>query len=223
MADDKSPPSSGADFLKSFRDLSFIIAIYLYFAGWIYLYFDYNYFGLSIRQVDMEFYSFLIYSVDVLYYLVSHWLITSLVIICSVFLVHFIKHTWIIYIVCVLLFSLLYYCSIQAARTDAKADFCYHGSRLKNIYFVLKDESDSTKKPAANTGSGKETTPLAGGLINADIAGLNKQYKLRLLLESKEDYFVIASDTGINEKTVDQHLKIVYAVKKEKVNLTISY
>jgi hypothetical protein len=214
MADDETPSSSGADFLKSFRDLSFIIAIYLYFAGWIYLYFYYNYFGLSIRQVDMEFYSFLIYSVDVLYYLVAHWLITSLVIICSVLLVHFIKHTWIIYIVCVLLFSLLYYCSIQAARTDAKADFCYHGSRLKNIYFVLKDESDSTKKSAAKAG---------GGLINADIASLNQQYKLRLLLESKDDYFVIASDTGINAKTVDRHLKIVYAVKKEKVNLTVSY
>src|SRR5580700_9236536 len=101
MAKKATPENPDADFIKSIRDVAFVIAIYLYFSGWIYLYTYFNFFGVSVRQTDMEFYYFLVYSVNVMSYLiVSHWFITLCVVAASMAIVHWLRYRWVIYVLC---------------------------------------------------------------------------------------------------------------------------
>jgi hypothetical protein len=62
------------DILKSIRDIAFLFAIYLYFAGWTYRWYYLDYFGLSLTQADMEFYYFFVYAFDVLLAGLRFWM-----------------------------------------------------------------------------------------------------------------------------------------------------
>lgn len=218
---ESSPVETGSAFLKSARDIAFIIAIYLYFAGWLYIYTYFDFFGLSIRQTDIEFYYFLVYSINVLNYLIiSHWLITISSILVSIAIIRWVKHTWVTYIICILLFALIYYMSILAARSDARKDFSYRGSTLLRIKFVLKVEKGDDKKPVQTMPedtSAAKTAPTEN--ISNDFAAYNEQNKLRLLLTTKDEYLVIAADRSVTYDNADSKDKNIYTVKKENINL----
>lgn len=66
------------DILKSIRDIAFLFAIYLYFAGWTYRWYYLDYFGLSLTQADMEFYYFFVYAFDVLIAGLRSWMTWAL-------------------------------------------------------------------------------------------------------------------------------------------------
>jgi hypothetical protein len=220
-----APVKTGAEFLKSARDVAFIIAIYLYFAGWIYIYTYFNFFGVSMRETDMEFYYFLVYSVNVMSYLiVGHWFITSCIIIASIATVHWVRHTWVIYVICTVLFGLLYYSSILSATADAKTDYVYKTSQLLKIKFVLKDEKEPAEAPrVAAVPKNPNDTAKVKKPIAEDIAKefktYNDQNKLRLLLSSKDEYLVLLADTAVKPDNTDSKIKIAFTIKKENVSL----
>jgi hypothetical protein len=218
------PAKTGAEFLKSARDVAFIIAVYLYFAGWIFIYTYFNFFGVSMRETDMEFYYFLVYSVNVMSYLiVSHWFITSAVIIASIAIVHWIRHTWVIYVNCAVLFGLLYYSSILSATADAKTDYVYKTSQLLKIKFVLKDEKEPAEAlPAAAPKDQNDTAKVKKRKqedITQEFKTYNDQKKLRLLLSSKDEYLVLVADSTVTPDNTDSKIKVVFTIKKENVSL----
>ncbi len=53
------------DVLKIIRDLTIIIAIYLYFIAWVYVHFYYQQFGISSSDVNIDLNSYLMYSYNV--------------------------------------------------------------------------------------------------------------------------------------------------------------
>ncbi len=53
------------DALKTIRDFTIILAIYLYFIAWVYVHFYYNQFGISTDAIHIDYNSYLIFSYNV--------------------------------------------------------------------------------------------------------------------------------------------------------------
>ncbi len=194
-------------FLKKFAELSFVITIFLYFAGWIYIYEYFNYFGLSIRELEVDFYYVLIYSLNVFFYLFKFDnFITTLLLVATiitiVFLVMFQGNRKIVpWVSCFILFFFLYHTSMKAGRDEAKAARMYKTSLLRKVAFVLKDTT--TSHPAFN-------------LLRIS----NRDRKLRLLAVNKDAYFVIIADPGIlKERDLVNHSMQLFTVKKDEISL----
>ncbi len=162
MAKEKLPDETGPAFLKSARDIAFIMAIYLYFSGWVYIYTYFNAFGISIRQTEMEFYYFIVYSVNVITFLVfDHWFITACSVLTSIILINRVKKSWFIYAMCIFLFGALYYCSILAGIADSRKDFSYRGSRLLRIKFTMKQSATTANTAPINKAGTLKLTDTA--------------------------------------------------------------
>jgi hypothetical protein len=240
MPKPKTNTESDADFLKFTRDLAAIIAIYLYFAGWLYIYYYYNRFGLSIKQLDIDFYSFIVYSLNVILYLLHYWYFTALAITVSIVLIKIIKRNWVIYSICILLFVAMYYSSVNAAIVNAGNDFTYHYSHLKKIRFVLKKEEFGEQSVSVYKAKNKETdgtdkkdpgklknnkTDTTGKMdaatdsIMNEFVSRNKSNNLKLLASTKDDYFVVFANKKVTKETVDDYPIEVYTIKRENVIL----
>lgn len=231
---------SEADFLKSTRDLAAIIAIYLFFSGWLYIYYYYNRFGLSTKQLDIDFYSFIVYSLNVILYLLHYWYLTALAITISVLLIKIIKRNWVIYSICILLFVGMYYSSVDAAIVSSGNDLTYHYSHLKKIRFVLKKEEfgeqsvlvskaenqkpgSTSKKYNGETKNNKTDTiskiNVPGDSILNEFVIRNKSNSLKLLASTKDNYFAVFANKKITKETIDDYPVEVYSIKRENVIL----
>ena len=54
------------DSVAVLRDVVFIVALYIYFCGWVYVYVVYTHFGVSLNALDIPFYYFFVYSYSAL-------------------------------------------------------------------------------------------------------------------------------------------------------------
>jgi hypothetical protein len=245
MADPIASAESGSSFLKSARDVAFIIAIYLYFAGWVYIYTYFSAFGISIGQAGLEFYYFIVYSVNVIsFLLLDHWIITLCATIVCVILIYQIKWNLYPYALCIALFGALYYSAILAGISDARKDFAYRGSGLLRVKFVMKDENkkekglvsgsvpDTVNSAHINIVKAKNTTvtvkpceaspddDVISENIDSTFNANNKKENLRLLLNSKEAYIVIVADRSVTYENAFEKDKKIFTIKKDDVKLS---
>ena len=59
--------SGERDFLSTLKNTVFVIAVHLYFAGWIYNFYLYKHFGINLGSLNIPFYYFFVYSFTVIY------------------------------------------------------------------------------------------------------------------------------------------------------------
>ncbi len=104
--------------IKVLRDTVFVVAIYLYFTGWIYVYYLYCYFGISLNVVEIPVYDFFIYSSSVL----MNWH-TLIVLVPAVLAIYFFNiHyavKWAPVLILIILFPALFFLSKHYAQTEA--------------------------------------------------------------------------------------------------------
>lgn len=67
----KQDKPNNADLLSVIKQIAFLLAVYLYFTGWIYSYAYYQFFGLSAGQSGVPFYDYLILSYSVLEFIIG--------------------------------------------------------------------------------------------------------------------------------------------------------
>ena len=207
-------------FLKNALELAFLIALYLYFSGWIYLYFYLNSFGLSIRQVDIDFYNLIIYSLNVFIYLFSRSatviVLTILTILAITVLAIMIKSKpSLLFIIFLGLFPILYVTSAQVGIMDARKQLINKTSNLKNIEFVLKNSNDDNT--LKNTTVKRSIIEATNKQERNDFLTNNMNENLRLIMADNEEYYVFLSDSVINESNVANFVPIVYSIKKENI------
>lgn len=58
--------TESGNLLSILRNVIFFIALYLYFIGWLYAYYVFSHFGISLDSVDIPFYYFFVYSYSVI-------------------------------------------------------------------------------------------------------------------------------------------------------------
>lgn len=205
------------DFLKSIRDISFVIAIFLYFSGWIYVYSYYDYFGLSIRDIDVEFYYFLVYSLNVMLFLVRYWFYTLPAIALLIGLAWLLrKRNALIYgFFAPLLFAITYLISFQAGHAKARQQRVTEASSLIPVRFIFSE------KFSADTKLKKDTVTPNIPQEQQDFMKANRDTCLLLLASGKDEYYVLAGDDSLTSDNEDKYGVKVYTVRKEAIKLAI--
>ncbi|HTH82074.1 MAG TPA: hypothetical protein VL490_04020 [Mucilaginibacter sp.] len=138
------------------RDITVIIAVYLYFSGWIYVYAYFGYYGLSMSQLDIDFYSLLIYSFNPFVNIFNIFSLPRIIILAVLISViayllrktkfmKVIKEHFLIPLL-IIIFPALYYLSNAAGVSQAKYDWV--NNKHPNISLMFKNDfyEDTVKK-----------------------------------------------------------------------------
>jgi hypothetical protein len=162
--------------LAHFAEWAILPAIYLYFAGFLYTYYYFKEFGLSIYRVEVPFYAYLVYSFTVLW---QFWWLSLLLATFFLAPLAFRKHWNQTFLLVVLLaiFPLLYLLAKSSGETRAVQ---VRSGRLGHrVRFVLRDPS----KP-----------------FTERFRASNEKGKLTLLLETADRVYVLDQDRPRNEE-----------------------
>jgi hypothetical protein len=154
-----APPENRISLLTALKEVSFFVAIYLYFTGFIYIYYFFDSFGISIRSVDTPVYYFFVYSYNVLTGIqeVSWgavlkqrplWTSIGVIVVVAAILV-FLRRTRSKQIILMAALVVLFPIVFSLARATAKNDALgiRTGLSAKEITFVLKKEASGQTSP----------------------------------------------------------------------------
>lgn len=202
--------------LTVLRDVTFFIAVYLYFAGWLYAYYYFGAFGLSLRVLDQPLYTVFIYAFTVaaegLWFLLA---LSIIMIILELFVrryegrIRFLRP----FAVCVFLvfmFAVVYLLSRRAA--NIRVDDARRGYGIRSIVLYLPEKRYGLV--AADTAQ-----DTAASRWPELLHQLNEQRQLRLLSQTSDEYILLyqAEDTLPTLPRAK-----VFVVPKESVVLTIN-
>jgi hypothetical protein len=202
------------DILKSIRDIAFLFAIYLYFAGWTYRWYYLDYFGLSLTQADMEFYYFFVYAFDVLIAGLKSWV--TWVLLAGVLVAWrrgrvlpekkdagaFYKTGWVILLI--VLFPFLFYLAKKSAWTDAQRQATPATSDLRQVQLLFTDEFLQSAG-AADTGVSSPSSNIR------DFLQFNRTGQLRLLLAGKDEIYLLYKQQNAGSEPV------IYDLSKDDI------
>nr|WP_219488510.1 hypothetical protein [Mucilaginibacter rivuli]MBW4890334.1 hypothetical protein [Mucilaginibacter rivuli] len=213
-AEPQEKPS--VDYLKNARDIAFVMAVFLYFAGWLYIYFYLGGFGIPLKAVDLDIYNILIYAANVFIFGFNTGKVYLILFLIVVTAVSFFKHISttikkLIPLGVILLFPLIFYVSQKAAQHDCKNALIDPAHYLKSIQFMFKDDRNSK--------TSNEARPVDSTSCKFFMLKQNENENLRLVALSKEEYFVLLPKTGLTEKSYAHYVPIIYIVKKETIEL----
>lgn len=199
-----SPGSeSKRTFVSSLKEVTFFVAVYLYFAGFVYIYYYYDHFGIPLRVVDTPVYYYFVYSYNITWNLgavrwadlltrQSTWvsLIIILAFSTTLMVVRRDKRKSILLLACLTaLFPLLSSLAFETANIEAKR--LRLGETAKEITFVFKEDSrlPSPVRAARDAAGAKEQQAggAGGGGDAVPPQGDSAEYEsLRLLLDSNK-------------------------------------
>ena len=219
---EEQPKDTSFNMLKSARDIAFVLAIYLYFAGWIYKYFYLNYFTISTERAGIEFYTYLIYASNLFLHYFSDdcTIIVGMVVLISILWLQYAlrgqfdeKPLEMVKIGClVLLFPLLFFLAKNAGEKDAIIDAHSVQSALKPIRFIFTEDFLKLKS--------SHTTP-DDSTYKSFIIQTNLTSGFRPITVSDKEYFIVYFDTTTNNG--EYKLPSVFTIKKESIDYAYSY
>jgi hypothetical protein len=198
------------DILKSIRDITFLFAIYLYFAGWTYRWYYLDFFGLSLTQSDTGFYYFFVYSFNVLVAALKAWqtwvLLAGILIAWKWSGIHrgktYYKMAWVILLIILLPF--LFYIAKTSAWQDAQRQAAPATSDLRPVQLVLADDF-------LHSVSSLDTGTNSPSVNMNEFLQLNRTGKLRLLLASKDEVFLLYQQPSAGS------VPVIYDLSKDDV------
>ena len=191
--------------IKIIRDLILIIAIYLYFIGWLYQYFVLDNFGISLNALNIPPYYFFVYAYSVIE---DHYLIllvvlliaTSCYLIVQAYLSKFLLPA--VLILTIIVFRYSFYLSQTTAVKEAQAIRSGHAHKISFVF--KKKVSQFLPKEFLD----------ANNNINA-----NNHNELWLIIQATDGYYVLYQHIP-DEEVIPSG--IVYKVNKSDVILVIT-
>jgi len=188
--------SNGDSFTGSVQTLVLIMAIFLYFIGFVYIHFYYAYFGIPTSVTDLPLYSIFVYSYNVFeshrFQLVS--IFSALV------LLIFFRKLWPFMkfvLIIGMIFSFLYFFDISCEVGTSDAKIARASTDTKIIRFVFTDKALKTMPPELN----------------------DKNVVLHKISETPTRYFVVCQPTDTKGNFVDKGL--IYEIHAEDVKCAI--
>lgn len=181
------------ELLSILRNVIFFIAIYLYFIGWLFAYYLFYHFGISLNSVDIPFYYFFVYSYSVFVDKLL-WFIGALILIIMINLIPSkLLKKWLITLVLILIFPLFFYLAKESA--DIEALNIRMGSAKTIKLFFKKDVTKYYPK---------------------DFIDANKKDALKLLIQTNDIFYVFYQPVGA-EKEIP--FGFTYAISKSDIHL----
>ena len=171
------------DIFSILTNLVLLISVYLYFSGWLYAYYLFLHFGVSLHSVDIPVYDYIIYSYSVLdtkggYAIlggVAVWLLLAWFARYLPFSEVWVRRASAVLFVMLFpsLFYSLFHCAKSAAENEARAR---REGNAFTIRFTLKQQSSAS--------------------LPKKFLECNNHGQLRLLIQTKERYFVFYQPEG---------------------------
>jgi hypothetical protein len=182
------------------RNVAFLVGIYLYFAGWFYLYLYFRHFGVSLLGFDIPLTFFFVYAYPIV---TSEFTSTKLLVLTIVALMFFITpmdskslgRRWLMAVLTVTLFPVLFVAAKESAEANAISFRLGHGAKV----VTLTLDPDAAKN-------------YPQGLIDA-----NNRRELFLLLETKDRLYVVHQPTG-----TDDELPIASTYSVDRANILLA-
>jgi len=215
---------SSNDYVKNARDIAFIVAVFLYFMGWIYIYNYFKELGLPLKAVDFDLYNLLIYASNVFIYIYNYGkLYLILLLLLAIVLILWKPVTLIVGklfpLIVIVLFPLIFFIAQKAAVKDVRVALLDQPNYFKNISFVFKEIKPGAI--AAKTGKQDSILMASGNDDRANILTLNQRGKFRLLALNKEEYYVLLTNTKVTEKNYKSYIPMIYVIKKDLVEFAL--
>lgn len=178
--------------LGDVRDILIVVGIFLFFTGWVYVHYFYDYFGLSISLVNINYADYLVYSYNVLtsYFGIPLLALVLLIFIYRRWLVKFISLT---IFLAVLLFPALYLLAKKVASENALEIRSFRQS-MRHISFVFKQDADFLAYKFSSDSLLRST-----GIMQRDLNILKDTTvpsRLYLLGQNQEYFFVLFQELG---------------------------
>ena len=197
--------------IQNIRDVLLIIGIFLFFTGWIYVYYYYDYFGISFSSVEVDYTSYIVYSFIVCS---SFSYIPLLVLLALAAAYYFwIKKSVFSTIICsILLFPGLFLLAQKAAFADAaKTRLAVSG--MREIQFVFRSDADVLGY--------KNTPDSLGGLnrlVKNDVPVIKNAVKVPMrLLGENDNCFILLNQPPQLAGIPDLPVGCVYFINKKDV------
>lgn len=149
---------------SALKDVLPVLAIYSYFAGWIYAYSFFKAFRVPVSSLDIPFQYFFMYSFSAL----ANWNGIVLILVAAVCVVILKKHKLIMAVLACVLFIWIF--AVAFVQATADADLQRYSSTNDRILLSFADTALSAEPP--------------------DLKENNKAERLRLLTETKDHLFV---------------------------------
>ena len=213
----KKPDQESPEILKSLRDVSFLIGIYLLFSGWVYIYYFLDFFGISIRDADVDYSQFVIYSYQAMAFYtntVSFWLALTAI---SAFLIwltftnrKFGKRSKLVLVIFVLGVSFPIIFTMSKYAGMKTADKQLRGHKFKTVKFIFKEDFVKPDSNMIKTGGHSYIRNNAekNGIIN-----INEKKEFTMIMSNKEKYFVIYT----KDTLLPDDIPLVYSIKKDDI------
>jgi hypothetical protein len=140
-----NPSASRVDILAVLRNAVFFIATYLYFTGWVYVYYFLRDFGIALSSVNTPVYYFFVYSYGVMESNFFWLLLIVVGVIVSLMLCRKYKlenmRNWLVVLILAAIFPISFYAAVRTAHKQALA---LRRGIAKSISFTLrKDVSEN--------------------------------------------------------------------------------
>jgi len=200
--------------LGDIRDILIIVAIFLFFTGWIYLHYFYDYFGLSVSLLSINYSDYLVYSYTVF---ISYYGLPAL----GILLLLYVYERWLkkylplgIFLA-VLLFPSLYLLARNVASDNAlKLSKC-RGVCMRHISFVFNQETGFVAGKSSSDSLKENDSIVKSDLANVTNTDIDNN-RLYLLGQNQDYYFVLFQPP--NKYTANTPPQgIIYYVKKSYV------
>lgn len=185
--------SKSGDVFSTLRNLLLLIAIYLYFIGWTYVYYYYSHFGISLHSLDIPVYYFFAYSNSVIGSLPSVVIGVSLILL-GFKLRKFLSNPYVAVPIVIILFPILF---LVARETGIDRAQQLRGAGAKPVEFVIKDNARKHYPKEFNQA--------------------NDSGNLRMIYQTKDRYFVFVQPTGGEEKVMPRGY--TYDISKDHILL----
>jgi Ca2+/Na+ antiporter len=174
----------------------FILAVYLYFVGWVFNYYYLTHFSIPFIASDIPFYYFFIYSYSVM----SDWY-TLIIMIASIITIYFFMEVyvkrWLCIIILLCLFPILFYMAREKGLDEAKS---VRMGAAQRITFFFKVDHSKSYPPQ---------------FVKANTDG-----KLRIITQTKDRFYVLYQPKpGDEEKEISYGS--VYDIPMTDVFLTL--
>ena len=207
-------PKSKNPFLTALKEVTFFVAIYLYFTGFIYSYFFYEHFGIPLRVVDVPVYYIFVHSYNLIWNLweirwtaliakesLWGWLILSYFVLLLASIRKWTRH-FLYIVLLLLLFPFLYSLARETALIEAGK--IRRGEAVKQVTLVFKADAEIKKLKELSAASPQPSpTPTPADIdslklftqtnerTRLQIQAGRELPKLYLVTETSESFYVL--------------------------------
>jgi hypothetical protein len=201
------------------KSIVFFLGIYLFFLGWLYLYFYFNEFKIPFDQIDVDATSF--YSYGFLSLVNFKMELIFFLFFILMFLIYYhrstLKYHYALILSLILIFFFSSYFVVKSEAEESASKILNNGGDMPHIVMDFSDAflKSVVKDSMGRTLAGDSVLLTESGNKSVRLLHFNNQYKLLKIFENSDSYYVLYNPKkpGVSKYQIE-----IYCVNKKDLN-----